>query len=296
MSGHAVKCQPLKMYYAEQVYKEIKEKIKDKYPGLLFDAIGSLGKKGPTEETGDIDIAIVIDSKERLCDILKDCLGFYITEINMNTTPKVMSIGYMYNECLGGFYLDRDETGHPKYHVAQVDFMLVGNLQWARWRFQSPDLKNGESKYKADPKVFLQSFMISAIPIDMPIEYFEDGTTVKTKYKYTLNQEGLWIQKLNYEGKRGKPVKNPSRENYKFIGDDPNRIMNIIFTNWIEPDEKEKIFHCVENLWYGLHKYSTYGKDYIYDVEKRFYEDYINNPRSECKLDPSDFPCQYYEV
>ena len=299
MSGHAVNCQPLKMRYAEQVYEEIKEKIEDKYPGIQFEAIGSLGKKSPYQETGDIDIAIVVDSKERLCDILKNSLGYNITEINMNTTPKILSIGYMYNECIGGFYLDRDESGHPADHIVQVDFMIVKNLAWAKWRFQSPDLKNGESKYKADPKVFLMQYMVSALPLNMPIEYFEDGVTVKTKYKYTLNQEGLWIQKLNYEGKRGKPVKNPSREVYKFITDNPYKVTEYLFPLYdSDPDYDENTFHCVEKLWKSLHQQYKYvsDRDYVYAVEKRFYEEYVNNPRSECQLDPNDFPCEYYQA
>ena len=276
MSGHAVNCMRLKMRDAENIYKEVENKIKRENKEIQLCGIGSLGKKAPEVETGDIDIAIIIESKEVLKNILLSALGLNITEINMYTTPKVISIGYKYNEL-----------------IAQIDFMLVDNLEWAKWRFQSPDLKNGESKYKADPKVFLQSFMISAIPIDMPIEYFEDNITIKTKYKYTLNQEGLYIQKLNYEGKRGKPVKNPSRENYKYLGNNPQEIMNLIFPNWVDK-YMNTYFHSVENLWNALHQYSTYGKDYIYDVEKRFYEDYINNPHSECKLDPNDFPCKYY--
>lgn len=285
MSGHAVNCQRIKMRDAKNIYKEIEIKLKENYPNLQFCSIGSLGKKAPDAETGDIDIAVVIDSKEKLKDILNTSIGYCIKEINMNTTPKVMSISYSTGYC------------NEKYEdiYAQVDFMLVDNLEWAKWRFQSPDLKNGESKYKADPKVFLQSYMVSAIPLDMPVEYFDDGETVHIKYKYTLNQEGLIIQKLDYLGKRGKPVKNPTRELYKFVTNNPNEIMHLIFPNWIDKD-MPTYFHSVENLWEALHKYSSYGKDYVYDVEKRFYEDYVNNPRSECQLDPNDFPCTYYEA
>lgn len=301
MSGHAVNCQPIKMKYAEQVYEEIKNKIKETYPDLLFSAVGSLGKKNPYTETGDIDIAVVINTenpKERLKEILENSLGIYITEMNMNTTPKIVSIGYLYNECDNGMYLERDSDGFPKNHVVQVDFMLVKNLAWARWRFQSPDLKNGESKYKADPKVFLMQYMVSALPLDMPVEYFDDGITVKTKYKYTLNQEGLWIQKLNYEGKRGKPVKNPSREVYKFITDNPYKVTEYLFPLYdSDPDYDENTFHCVEKLWKSLHQYydCITDENYLYSVEKRFYEEYVNNPRSECKLDPNDFPCKCYK-
>jgi len=285
MSGHAVNCQRIKMRDAENVYKEIEIKLKENYPELLFSAVGSLGKKSPDTETGDIDIAIAINTenpKERLKEILENSLGIYITEMNMNTTPKILSIGYLYNEC-----------------IVQVDFMIVKNLAWAKWRFQSPDLKNGESKYKADPKVFLMQYMVSALPLNMPIEYFEDGVTIKTKYKYTLNQEGLWIQKLNYEGKRGKPVKNPSREVYKFITDNPYKVTEYLFPLYdLDPDYDENTFHCVEKLWKTLHQQYKYesDRDYVYNVEERFYKEYVNNPRSECQLDPNDFPCMYYKV
>lgn len=287
MSGHAVNCQRIKMRDAENVYKEIEIKLKENYPNLQFCNIGSLGKKAPDAETGDIDIAVVIDSKEKLKDILNTSIGYCIKEVNMNTTPKVMSISYSTGYC------------NEKYEdiYAQVDFMLVDNLEWAKWRFQSPDLKNGESKYKADPKVFLQSYMVSAIPLDMPVEYFDDGETVHIKYKYTLNQEGLYIQKLDYLGKRGKPVKTPSRENYKYLGNNPKMIMKLICPSTaIKDDKLEKAFHSVEGLWKLLHKVHPYGVNYVRDVEERFYKEYVNNPRSECQLDPNDFPCMYYKV
>ena len=289
MSGHAVNCQRIKMRDAEDIYKEIEYKIHKVNPDWPISAIGSLFKKDLDAETGDIDIAIVYNvsktggtEKEMLAEKLNEILGDNITEINLNTTPKILSIGYKYNDI-----------------IAQVDFMLVNNIAWAKWRFQSPDLKNGESKYKADPKVFLMQYMFSALPLDMPIEYFEDGVTIKTKYKYTLNQEGLWIQKLNYEGKRGKPVKNPSREVYKFISDNPYKVTEYLFPLYdSDPDYDENTFHCVEKLWNTFHQQYKYesDRDYVYAVEKRFYEEYVNNPRSECQLDPIDFPCKYYEV
>lgn len=288
MSGHAVNCQRIKMRDAEEIYNEIEHKLHTVNPDWPISAIGSLGKKKPDAETGDIDIAIVYTvsrtgstEKEMLAEKLNEILGDNITEINLNTTPKILSIGYKHNDI-----------------IAQVDFMLVNNIAWAKWRFQSPDLKNGESKYKADPKVFLMQYMFSALPLNMPIEYFEDGVTIKTKYKYTLNQEGLWIQKLNYEGKRGKPVKNPSREVYKFISDNPYKVTEYLFPLYdSDPDYDENTFHCVEKLWNTFHQQYKYesDRDYVYAVEKRFYEEYINNPRSECQLDPNDFPCKFYK-
>ena len=288
MSGHAVNCQRIKMRDAEEIYNEIEYKLHKVNPDWPISAIGSLFKKNLDDETGDIDIAIVYnvsktDStvKEMLAEKLNEILGDNITEINLNTTPKILSIGYKYNNI-----------------IAQVDFMLVNNIAWAKWRFQSPDLKNGESKYKADPKVFLMQYMFSALPLNMPIEYFEDGETIKAKYKYTLNQEGLWIQKLNYEGKRGKPVKNPSREVYKFISDNPYKVTEYLFPLYdSDPEYDENTFHCVEKLWNTFHQQYKYesDRDYVYAVEKRFYEEYINNPRSECKLDPNDFPCKFYK-
>ena len=288
MSGHAVNCQRIKMRDAEEIYNEIEHKLHTVNPDWPISAIGSLGKKKPDAETGDIDIAIVYTvsrtgstEKEMLAEKLNEILGDNITEINLNTTPKILSIGYKHNDI-----------------IAQVDFMFVNSIAWAKWRFQSPDLKNGESKYKADPKVFLMQYMFSALPLNMPIEYFEDGVTIKTKYKYTLNQEGLWIQKLNYEGKRGKPVKNPSREVYKFISDNPYKVTEYLFPLYdSDPDYDENTFHCVEKLWNTFHQQYKYesDRDYVYAVEKRFYEEYINNPRSECQLDPNDFPCKFYK-
>ena len=63
----------------------------------------------------------------------------------------------------------------------------------------------------------------------------------------------------------------------------------------IDDEYLEKAFHSVEELWKLLHLIYSYGQDYIKDVEERFYKEYINNPRSECQLDPNDFPCYFYK-
>lgn len=280
MSGHAVNCFPIKMKTAMKVYEEIDRKISEKYPSLKKSPIGSYGKKAPDAVTGDIDIAVEIQSKDELVKIIMDSLTGRVSEINMVTTPSILSIAYEYNE-----------------RNVQVDFMLCDSLEWALWRFDSPDLLNAESKYKADPKVFLMTYMVSALPCGRgETLYFDDGT-VRQRNKYTLNQKGLFIHTLNYMGKKGKPVKHPTKINEIFVSNDPKVVMDYIYpiTDRTPMIRDGWFFKSVERLWRLLHCRNPFGSEYVEAVEKRFYEEYINNPKSECKLDPADFPCMYYK-
>lgn len=280
MSGHAVKSNPIPAFITLNIYEGIENKIKNVYSNISMSPLGSVGKKAENEFNGDIDIAILVSSKDELNNILDNV--YPTLERNMNTAPNIISISYPYS-------IDGYEGN------AQVDFMVTDNLEWAKWRFMSPNLKEHESKYKADPKIFLTRFIVTAIPVkDNEIKYFDDGS-IKSKYKYTFNTNGLYKQFLNYEGKRGK-LKNPIRDKkyQQLISDKPDEVMEFIFGK----NYDEKDFHSVEGLWDALHDNSKfkYGDEAIKEVEERFYKEYIYNTKSEIKLDIEDFPCKFFKL
>ena len=200
-------------------------------------------------------------------------------EINYNTMKTITSIGYKY-----------DIDGYKG--IAQIDFMIVKNMDWAKAYYHSPNLKTGESKYKGMVRTTLLNDIISCLPVkDVKDEYFEDGVTVKRHWKHTFNTEGIFIQLVDYCGKNGKPVKNGKKlkEFEKFITNDPLNMVRFVFGDKGEISD----INSAESLWKAVHDESkfTWGKDVIKNIEEKF----INDPTVKDKINVEDFPCKYYE-
>ncbi len=277
-SGHAVQATPIPAYITPLVYKEIEDKVHKWNSKINLAPLGSIGKKFDDQFNGDIDIAIDIPNREELLDMVKTV--FPDCEINPMTTPKIVSIGYPY-----------DKEG--KKGVAQTDFMFTDNIDWAKWRFSSPDFKKGESKYKAAAKVYLIMHIISCIPVkDAKDEYFDDGMP-KKKWRYTFNQEGVFKYLANHIGKKGNFVKTPKQEFKELVSNDPMNVMRFVFG---ENDVDPKWFNSAEALWKAIHSDKwPWGDKVLENVEKRYYMEYINDPKCEAPVKAEDFPCKFYK-
>ncbi|MCH5167437.1 MAG: hypothetical protein J1F35_06030 [Erysipelotrichales bacterium] len=276
--GNAVTANPIPAFITPLIYQDIEESIKKYNNKIKIVPLGSIGKKKDDDFNGDLDVAIDITDRDQLVSMLEEI--WPDNEINKFVTPSIVSMSYPYNK--------EGKSGN-----AQVDFMMTKNIDWAKFRYSSPDLKNGESKYKAAAKVLLMRCIIAAIPVkDAKDEYFEDGTTVKKKWKYTFNTEGVFKQLLDYTGKKG-PLKNPKRpkEFQELVTNDPENVMKFAFGD--KADIKD--FNSVEALWKALHTKWQYSKEALGNAEKSFYEDYIFDKNPEVKMDPKDFPCEIYK-
>ena len=108
-SGHAVSSQPIPAYITPLIYKEIEDKVHAWKNSVKMAPLGSVGKKKDDDFNGDIDIAIDLDNREELMNMIKEV--FPESELNPFTTPKIVSIGYEW-----------DKEG--KKGVAQVDLCL----------------------------------------------------------------------------------------------------------------------------------------------------------------------------
>ena len=275
--GNAIESNPIPAVIAPKIYDEIENIVHSKFKDIEMAALGSIGKKKDEDTNGDIDIAIKIDSKEELNNIVDTC--FSNCEINYNTMKTITSIGYKY-----------DIDGYKG--IAQIDFMIVKNMDWAKAYYHSPNLKTGESKYKGMIRTTLLNDIISCLPVkDVKDEYFEDGVTVKRHWKHTFNTEGVFIQLVDYCGKNGKPVKTGKKlkEFEKLITNDPLNMVRFVFGDKGEISD----INSAESLWKAVHDESkfTWGKDVIKNIEEKF----INDPTVKDKINVEDFPCKYYE-
>ena len=278
--GNAVKANPIPAIIAPKVYDEIEKKVHSvsKFKDIDMAALGSIGKKADGQTNGDIDVAVRVDTKDELNEIVDTC--FSNCEINYETMKTITSFGYPYN--IDGYK-----------GIAQVDFMIVQNMDWAKAYYHSPNLKTGESKYKGAVRTAALSCVISCIPVpDVKDEYFEDGKTVKKHWKHTFNTEGIFIQLVDFCGKNGKPVKNGKKvkEFEKLVTNDPTNLVRFLFG-----DEGTLYdINSIESIWKAVHdpKKFTWGDDIVEKVEKKILED----PGMTGKLNKEDFPCKFYKA
>lgn len=216
--GHSVEgAEPIRGDLAKVVADKIIEKVKSEFK-IECAALGSTGKKGKNQTSGDIDIAVQMSwqDKDKLINFVKkefkDCpFGNIVDYLN------VFNIGYKY-----------DEDGKEK--IVQVDFMFVDDVEWAQFVYFSPNFLKNESQFKGAWRSTLLRGICACTPTEKvdkkyEPEYFEDGKTIKTFWKFTFSQaDGLFADHKTYEGNK-KPLKNP-----KTIKDDREYISKNIDT------------------------------------------------------------------
>lgn len=255
--GNAVTANPIPAYITPLLYKEIEDSILKENPDIKMVPLGSVGKKNDDQFNGDIDIAIKLDNKKELSELIDKV--FPDLEKNPNTTPSIVSISYPYNK--------EGKSGN-----AQVDFMIVKDIDFAKFFYHSPDFKKNESKFKGATRAKMLSIIVSCIPVeDAKDEYFEDGKTVKKHWKYTFNTEGVFRQLLDYTGKKG-PLKNPKKvkEFEKLIVNDPDNCIKFIF------GDNGKIEDCnsAESLWKAVHDKNKFKfQDVVKKIEDRWFDE-----------------------
>ena len=255
--GNAVTANPIPAYITPLLYKEIEDAVLKENPDIKMVPLGSVGKKNDYQFNGDIDIAIKIDNKEELNKLIDKV--FPDLEKNPNTTSSIVSVSYPYNK--------EGQSGN-----AQVDFMIVKDIDFAKFFYHSPDFKKNESKFKGATRAKMLSIIVSCIPVeDAKDEYFEDGKTVKKHWKYTFNTEGVFKQLLDYTGKKG-PLKNPKKvkEFEKLIYNDPENCVKFIF------GDNGKIEDCnsAESLWKAVHDKNKFKfQDVVKKIEDRWFDE-----------------------
>lgn len=254
--GHAVTASPIPANMSMGIYREIEDKLIDTNSSLKghMGVLGSVGKKKTGDFNGDIDIAVEFD-RGQFENVLKK--AFPDAEYAKSSLPNIISINYPY-----------DYNGTIMY--AQVDFMIVEDIEWAMFIYNSPDYTKNESQYKAALRNHLISIMVSEIPVEEQPQVNDNGD-VETKWKHSLNFAfGVTKQFLDYRGKNGL-LKNPKRikEMEQIITKNKKDFINLLFDGGNDSD-----FNSLESIWKALHNKYKYPQK-IKDIEERFFTEVL---------------------
>ena len=72
--------------------------------------------------------------------------------------------------------------------------------------------------------------------------------------------------------------------------------MNVMRFVFGENDVDPKWFNSAEALWKAIHSDKwPWGDKVLENVEKRFYMEYVNDPKCEAPVKAEDFPCKFYK-
>lgn len=250
--GHAVTASPIPAEMSMPIYKEIEAKLLETAHTLQghIAVLGSVGKKKAGDYNGDIDVAIEFN-RHQFEEILKKT--FPDAEYAKASMPNIISINYPY-----------DYKGYTSY--AQVDFMIVDDLEWALFVYTSPDFTIDESHYKAAIRNHLLSIMISEVPTG-EADQVNDKGEVETRWKHSLNFAfGVTKQFLDYRGRNGL-LKNPKKvkEFEQVVTKNKKEFIELLFDGG-----KDEDFKSLETLWKALHTKYKY-QDRVSTIEDRFY-------------------------
>ncbi|MCH5167436.1 MAG: hypothetical protein J1F35_06025 [Erysipelotrichales bacterium] len=258
--GHSVKdAGPIPGDIAGKVGKDILKDIKNKfaYDGIL---LGSTGKKGKDQMSGDIDVAIQApwEDYEKIKKYVES-LDKFTDFGNINKQLHVINFGYEW------------ETDK----VVQIDIMFVEDLDFADFVYHSPDFTKNESKYKGMYASALFMAVASCIPVNN-INKEKDGEWEE----YFFSQaEGLKIVTKTNIGKNTK-LKNPKKVSSKTISKNINDIVKTILGNKATKEDCYSFEKLTEYLSSNNFKY----KDKLPDILEKFSNDWQIKMKTSSEL------------
>lgn len=232
---------------ADKIISLLKKEFKTKYA-----ALGSVGKKGADQFSGDIDIAIEMDW-ERKDEVIAYCKKVFPNAKmgNVVNSLKVFNIGYEYEEG----------------KIVQVDFMFVNDVDFADFAYHSPDFINNESKYKGMYASTLFMSVVACTPTNKP-EVKDENGDILDYYRYTFNQStGLMLLHKSYAGKKGR-LKNAKTIDREFITKDVNKIIQLCLGNKARRED----CYSFENLldFIVSKEYAYHSKEQLEKIKEHF--------------------------
>jgi len=205
---------PIPAEYQKPTFDVIHKQFITKVLGLKKGEYGTLGstfKKKPGTSSGDIDIAVnglvygaanglaFTDVVDEVYALLKKTFPDY--EVNLTKGLGVTNIKFP----------QYDDNGDITSDFAQVDFMVVDDINLATFIYHSPDFTKEESIYKGVYRTKFIYDIIQHIDFKEKPELYKDEFggeyegMVKSFKKYTLTaHNGLKTQTKSFDGKRGR--------------------------------------------------------------------------------------------
>jgi len=265
MGGKAVKdVRPLKQEEVKPTYQWVVENLLP-IIGLTKDdaiPIGSFGKKPLNETSGDIDIAIdankfimedhTLATLEYICEAI-DCM---IGEIEGYETTLLKGFDQV--------SVKVPICGDESNGYAQVDLMPSPDLGWAKFMYHSPNLAEGESKYKGAVRNALLMAILSESTKETT-KLFE-GKAEEYNSLAIRFPTGVWNIKRSFMGKKGKLVQKGIVLESEFITKDPQDVVDLAFGTGYGV----RAANSFETLWEIMHRKDFIHKARMNEIMSKF--------------------------
>lgn len=239
--GKAVEGTPMTQSQCKAVYNDVAEKFLSKLgldkDGTTYAALGSFGKKHEDQTSGDIDIAISIET-------VAGYLGIPTTEVEQYICDlcEKENITYKYGKGIHVISIAWPIPGTDNY--GQVDLMPTDNMEYSKWMYHSPDFTKAESKYKG---LYRNQLIMKIIKnVDQKVLSKNDKDEVMEYERYALRMNsGIARTVRSHIGKRGR-LKNPIaiKELEKHITNVPEDIIKLAFGEGINKKDTMTFESC----------------------------------------------------
>jgi hypothetical protein len=224
--GNAVNGTPMTQTQAKSVFDDVVEKLLPKLglfkKGTDYEALGSFGKKYENQTSGDIDIAVSIETIASYFGIPVDTVEDKITSV-----CEEEKLRYTYNTGIHVISLAWLIPGTENY--GQVDLMPSDNMEYSTWMYHAPDMTKAESKYKG---LFRNQLIMAIIKYaDQKVLSKNEKDEVMEYERYALRlNSGIARTVRSHVGKKGR-LKNPKavKELEKHVTNIPKEIVELAF-------------------------------------------------------------------
>jgi hypothetical protein len=158
--------------------------------------IGSFGKKF---ESNDVDIAVIGDFEQVIRILTKNQIEFKV-----QNGFNIISIGVSFKE-----------------QIVQVDLMFTDNLEWSKFIYYSPNLMEGESKYKGT----YRNMLLSDLAV---IETRKKLSEFEFVQLSIVPHQGLVRTLKTTLGNKGKILSTPKIIKQTFLTNEPSEVLQIL--------------------------------------------------------------------
>lgn len=262
MGGKAVKdVRPLETDEVQPTYEWVEQNI---LPLIFIEKnealpIGSYGKKPKGEKSGDIDVAI--DAKRFLDN------GMKFEEVSEAINQILNEEHGFETTLLKGFdqvSVKVPICGDESKGYAQVDLMPSPDLKWAKFMYHSPNLAEGESKYKGAARNALLMAIVSESTKEVT-KLFEGKAEEYTSLAIRF-PTGVWNIKRSFMGKKGNLVQKGTVLGSEFITNDPQDVIDIALGEGYKPASANSF----ETLWEIIHRKDFIHKARLNEIMTKF--------------------------